>query len=228
MERRQKRQRTARRGGPVTIRTGKSQTKAPDSIWPYRNYYKPIFYDPFPYKAHAIMRYSESFTLTPSTGVPAHHLWRANGIFDPNQTGTGHQPYGHDQYAAIYNHYQILESTIVMQCSQANVDCIFGINLIADTSTENDYDTVREVKGCKMSIHQNQQNAGPVTQTFNSRTYPNKNEQSALFGASPADSFYFDTWAEMRNITTSGSGIPFIVTITYKVMMWEPKNLGQS
>ena len=35
------------------------------------------------------------------------HVFRMNSIYDPDQTGVGHQPYGHDQLAEIYSRYRV-------------------------------------------------------------------------------------------------------------------------
>lgn len=35
------------------------------------------------------------------------YLWRLNSIFDPDRTGTGHQPYGHDTLNTMYNRYRV-------------------------------------------------------------------------------------------------------------------------
>lgn len=54
------------------------------------------------------LKYSELMAVT-YTGLaaPAIYQFRAHSIFDPNLTGTGHQPYGHDQYSALYNRYRV-------------------------------------------------------------------------------------------------------------------------
>jgi len=56
------------------------------------------------------MRYSEDIDITVTTGH-GEHLMSANGLFDPNITGTGHQPLYFDQLTAIYDHYTVLNST---------------------------------------------------------------------------------------------------------------------
>jgi len=65
---------------------------------------------PFPNKYRCFMRYSEDIDITVTTGH-GEHLMSANGMFDPNITGTGHQPLYFDQLAAIYDHYTVLNST---------------------------------------------------------------------------------------------------------------------
>lgn len=50
------------------------------------------------------MKYSETFT----TDVDGQYIYRLNGLFDPNQTGVGHQPYGFDSLANLYNRYRVI------------------------------------------------------------------------------------------------------------------------
>ena len=56
------------------------------------------------------MRYVEEFSLNPGTGAVASYIFRANGLYDPNYTGSGHQPYGFDQWMTYYNQFTVLGS----------------------------------------------------------------------------------------------------------------------
>jgi hypothetical protein len=48
-----------------------------------------------------------------STGATqANYVFRGNGAFDPDATGIGHQPKYYDTWAAIYNRYRVLRSSI--------------------------------------------------------------------------------------------------------------------
>lgn len=59
------------------------------------------------------MRYSERFDINASAlDVPGSHIFSANGLHDPNITGTGHQPRGYDQLMTMYRHYEVLEALI--------------------------------------------------------------------------------------------------------------------
>jgi len=60
--------------------------------------------------------YSDTILLT-STGAIAFttHAFRANSVFDPDWTGGGHQPTRYDQFAALYQRYEVLKSNIRVQ-----------------------------------------------------------------------------------------------------------------
>lgn len=52
--------------------------------------------------------YSDIFTMvTGLAGVTTEYIFNMNGIYDPDATFAGHQPYGRDTYALIYNKYKV-------------------------------------------------------------------------------------------------------------------------
>jgi len=54
--------------------------------------------------------YEDVITLTSVGGIIQTYLFSANGMYDPNITATGHQPYYFDQMTALYNHYTVIGS----------------------------------------------------------------------------------------------------------------------
>lgn len=63
--------------------------------------------------ARAKLVYGAKFTLTPGAGgTVANHVFSANGCYDPDITGAGHQPRGFDQLMALYDHYVVKNSKI--------------------------------------------------------------------------------------------------------------------
>lgn len=50
----------------------------------------------------------------PTAGGIGVYQFSTNGMFDPDITGTGHQPYYFDQVAALYNHYCVTESELIL------------------------------------------------------------------------------------------------------------------
>lgn len=61
---------------------------------------------PFAQRYITKMKYSDVFTLSLSNNGT--YYFNLNSVFDPNRTGVGHQPYGHDSLASIYNRYRVI------------------------------------------------------------------------------------------------------------------------
>lgn len=54
------------------------------------------------------MKYADRDVLSPVTnGITIAHLYNLNSIYDPDRTGTGHQPMGRDQLAVLYHRYRV-------------------------------------------------------------------------------------------------------------------------
>lgn len=69
----------------------------------------------FPKKIITTIRYVGINTQTSASGVVSTHIYRMNGIQDPDLTGIGHQPMWFDNYAAIYQNYRVLGSRITVE-----------------------------------------------------------------------------------------------------------------
>lgn len=66
----------------------------------------------FPARTKALLRYADTAGLTGTSGAVATYVLSANGLYDPDITGTGHQPMGFDQLMLSYNHYAVIKSKI--------------------------------------------------------------------------------------------------------------------
>lgn len=70
----------------------------------------------FPKKLLMTHTYCDVFNYnTGAAGVLTVRQFRANGMFDPDITGTGHQPYYFDQMSAVYDHYTVIGSRIILR-----------------------------------------------------------------------------------------------------------------
>lgn len=69
---------------------------------------------PFPNTLRKTLRYVETkFGLNPGVGgTTQSYVFTANGLYDPNITGTGHQPMGYDQLMELYDHYKVTHCKI--------------------------------------------------------------------------------------------------------------------
>lgn len=78
----------------------------------------PLYNNPFKQNSELVqITYYEDITLNPAPralGAGGTNKWtfRANSAYDPNATGTGHQPMFFDNYASIYERYKVSFSKI--------------------------------------------------------------------------------------------------------------------
>lgn len=66
-----------------------------------------------------LTKHKYSTTVTINTAQPQYNF-NLNSLFDPDRTGTGHQPYGFDQLSALYNRYRVYGCSYVVNGYQAN------------------------------------------------------------------------------------------------------------
>jgi len=101
----------------------------------------------FPTKMIMTHKYFENIDLSNVAGSTGIHNFRANSMFDPNMTGSGHQPYYTDQLGAIYNHYFILGSKITVTIAHkasTNTMSVACVYLNDDTTVTPTYYALQE------------------------------------------------------------------------------------
>lgn len=53
------------------------------------------------------LKYCEALSINTNGGI-YDYVYNLNGLYDPNSTGTGHQPYGFDQLCILYSRYRVI------------------------------------------------------------------------------------------------------------------------
>lgn len=100
----------------------------------------------FPNSIITKLRYVTFLELTAAASIVQQNVFAANGIFDPDITGVGHQPLYRDNYAALYDQYVVLGSKI--KCSFASnsttVGAFCGIVGDDDSTTSSNIETLME------------------------------------------------------------------------------------
>lgn len=189
---------------------------------------------PFADKQKATLRYVEDFTLDPATGALAKQNFSANGLYDPNITGVGHQPYGFDTYMSIYNHYRVLRSRIAVTCAPVSNaaptgNMIVSIGLKDDTTTESNMLTARETKDVNFQPLGSYE-IKTVRQVWRPKDIFNGNHDSlsGTDSANPAEQTYFNVCASHMVSTQDGGAVFCMATIEYDVEFYELKDLGGS
>lgn len=185
--------------------------------------------NPFPAVEYATLRYCIKQTITPSgTGFVGFHSYRANSIFDPDFTNltTGGQPYGYDAYATLYNHYQVLSSTITLQgiAEGGSTETPgYGIAMDDDNSFSSDAQRILSAKGSTFALSAVGGGKPPIlSRTYNAKQMPDSSLLASAIGANPDQDFFFRIFTTTESTARS---VACLVTINYRVKLWGLKNL---
>lgn len=183
-------------------------------------------------------RYCDKLTLAPAgASVSAFHVFSANGLYDPDITGTGHQPIGFDQWMAFYNHYTVIGSKISVTFVNADVNQtgIVGITLDDDnTPISTVASTLMEQPNCAYAMVNTREGSNKTTlslQTNPLKFLTKKVDDGNVTGDvsnNPAEQVYFTVWADSHDGAVMTPGMQCIVTIDYVAVLKEQKQLGQS
>lgn len=186
--------------------------------------------------------YEGQLGLSPSIGSIAIYNFSANDLFDPNRTGTGHQPMGFDQMMLMYEQFTVIRSHIKVNFINTSDEASrVAILLNPDTGSTSVTSTM-ENGLLKSTVISGAVSSGG-TQSMKTLElacdipkYFGKSFNAILadpqmygtVSSSPAEQVYFQiaTWDPFSNGTSAS--VAFDVTISYDVMYWEPKKLSGS
>lgn len=152
------------------------------------------------------MRYYSQSGINPAAASVGIHRYRCNSIFDPDETGVGHQPRGHDELAELYQEYLVTHSKITVWFTWGDAtpttSMRVGIIKTKDPSkftTALDYMEAGTVVSrllaadpsakTKLSMHFNPKS------DFGIRNIRDNDEIGANFGANPTDQYTFLVFA---------------------------------
>ena len=192
---------------------------------------------PFPTRMLATLKYTDTIPLQSALVPILSVFYSCNSIYDPYRSGAGHQPYGHDTYATIYNQYTVLRSKCTFQLGQnsavLNLNS-WGGGIADDTATTAAFDTWTERPTYKVERLQN--NAGPGAKPMvlywnRDRRFPDPDTAQSLsanFGSNPAEEEFFELIAQGAASGVSLGTVFMMITIEYVCEMYEPKDLGSS
>lgn len=191
--------------------------------------------------------YESALGLTlPTSGNVVTYFFSANGMFDPNITGTGHQPIGFDQMMLMYEQATVVRSSIQVTFNVGpGLTGEFGVALFPDASA---------LTNPSQLVENGLVNYVPLTS--GSSTFQNQRIRSVVrldcdickyFGrrgirsllnddnlyttaaANPVEQAYYGVvaWQISPDGSTTTS-LGFDVLISYDVIYWEPRKLTES
>lgn len=200
--------------------------------------------NPVARQAIVTMRYCTAFQLDPgAAGIRAFRKMSCVSIYDPDVTGTGHQPHGHDTYQLLYNHYKVLGSKCTAIFSPAGNQAgpgtmVCAIKLDDDLAEPpSDIQNVIEGPDCVYDVASNAdagRNVIRLTKTFSPVKFLGVSKEqwrsaaSANFGQNPTEQAYFNIFAAPVNNTVDADPVNVQLEISYIVLLSEPKDVSPS
>lgn len=186
--------------------------------------------------------YDYGLTHSGTAGAVKNYFFTANGLFDPNVTGTGHQPMGFDQMMLMYEQYTVVASkisaTIVNVTGSGSLRC--GIYLTPDATNLTDPIQIMENGLITTKVHPYTPVTGlikdhdlscDVVKYFgrgkNPRVLLNDTLLYGTVAANPTEQVYYSitSWDAFTAVSYT---ILFDVLIEYDAYFWEPRKLTVS
>lgn len=211
----------------------KKTTKRTYKASPYRSLSSPM-----PMSITSKLKYDSAWTLDPAAGSAAVHVFSANGLYDPDITGVGHQPRGFDQIMTMYDHYQVTGAKITVQFLGSNANtsgmiCFVSTQDAAPTLTPTDY-----MESNKVSFNGIVQTAATtgstrLTQKYSSKQWFNTAASSAgrlqgTTGTNPSEQVYFHVGCYPSFLATEPQSITFHANIEFIATFTERRLPNQS
>ena len=191
----------------------------------------------FPPRLSVQLHYESLLTLAPGAAV-ASYVFRGNSLYDPDYTGTGHQPRYFDQLTPIYGRYKVLASSIKVELinGNGNSGVIFSITpnteIITFTSWQQASELPRSVSSQIVPVASrypfrlsNQATTKTVCGLLPYQV--NDEDWSATTGSNPTQLWYWNiniaSIDESSNVTVS-----MRVSMKYKAIMYDRLDVGTS
>lgn len=188
---------------------------------------------PFPAIQYARLPYVHELAIN-ATASPTLHTFVANGLFDPDLTGSGHAPLGFNQYMLRYNHYEVLGSQIIAKfVPNGTVECHVGVYRDDNASASSSLTELLEQTGSKYrTVTLNSTSPVTIKQSYSQRKAFGKSARGTHrhlgdSSANPLEKQYYMVW---QNGISAGdpTGITVLIRINYIVKFSELKTLASS
>lgn len=193
---------------------------------------------PFPYSRLVKHKYVEQviFPAAAAPGGPRQYVFSANGTFDPNITGTGHQPIFRDEMAALYKYYVVLASYAKVTFTDSNTtQQNYGCIVSQDTTFSSNSQTLMEQYGYqKMSTNSQRNYSLTVRGKYDAvkkqkttfRALIGNTDQQTDAGNNPGvkQQFFYNFWSAPFDTSVTLAAQNAFVEIIYITMWLQPQD----
>lgn len=182
------------------------------------------------------LKYAETLEFNIAAGFANTQTYRMNSIFDPNFTGTGHQPYGRDQLVTLFNRYRVFKFSWHISVAPSNDRlhvCVVPVNNLV--SSLGPFDNASEfplavTKSLGFSGGNSVNFKGsvflPKLAGVTSVQYKTSDRFSSLMSTNPLEDMQLGLL--IFNPTGEGVATSASITLVYHTECYDPLVLGQS
>lgn len=190
----------------------------------------------FPARTTRRLRYSTNFAIACVSGAVATQVFSANGLYDPDITGTGHQPMGFDQMMLSYNHYTVTNAAITctMKNSLTSVPTV-AIFVSPSATPITVIDTINEFGMLEQDVLESKGVYGSnkilktkcsIRKVQGVKDVIDVTDLSGTAAANPVEQTYFHVQCWDATATTGGANVDCV--IEYTAIFSEPRVLSPS
>lgn len=191
---------------------------------------------PIPDRYICKMKYATSVTTELLTGQ---YVFRLNSLYDPDLTGVGHQPYGFDNLALLYNRYRVVScGWRIQQPSRADGSPIIVAALPSNDASLvwGDYAQLAENSRAKYVTN----NPGAPVATLTGKQYLPRlmgrtrvqymadDSYQAVVNANPSETGYLYLNTFLAQTGAIAGGVPLNIVLEYSVEFFDAKHILQS
>jgi len=198
---------------------------------------------PLPKSFRTRLVYAQEIQLNPSAGTVASQVFSASSLYDPDNTGVGHQPYGFDQICSttgLYDQFIVVKATIEVMTSSAQTSSPgFAALQLCDTNSVTvtepaqiaeqpltHYKVVPALSSVNPIILKMSYDAAKFYGVSNSALLARTDLMGSYAGNPTENAFFQLHFAGLNSVDMNSQS--FIAKITYDVVFQEPRKLAMS
>lgn len=187
--------------------------------------------------------YAQEIQLNPGAGTVASQVFSASSVYDPDNTGVGHQPYGFDQLCSttgLYDQFIVLKAFIEVTTSSSQTSSPgFAAVQLCDTNsvTVNEPAQIAEQPLTVFKVIPALSAVNPIIlkMSYDAAKFYGVSNSALLartdlmgsFAGNPSENAFFQLhFAGLNGVDMNSQS--FLVRITYDVVFQEPRKLSMS
>lgn len=191
---------------------------------------------PVPSRFITKMKYAEAVVLS-GTGLRSYQ-WNLNSLFDPNRTGTGHQPYGFAQLCgstSLYNRYRVFAARYVLSVANDTYNIHYAaLPANGNTLPISNVSEARENPRCQYNVQNPNGTLKRLTGKVNlpaltgrtKQQYMSDDRYQAQYNATPDETMTLNIYCQGMNDDTGVSMSHTVnILIEYYVEFFDPNNV---